>query len=188
MTDVFVYVFPLSKKTNAAPACFSAVFFDGLQGGFGNDFYIQVDVESSRQAGLDISPELLRAAMKSGANGNSVFSGENRCSLRLALHALLGFLFVKPETAALKTSPDSLRIWTNSPSIMSAALQCFGLDEKWNVHPLDFQTIVTAGDLLGLKEPNFSSTEPVEIAREHATYLAELLHRLNQKKRLSVVK
>jgi len=189
MNNLLISVTPLSQRAAAGVLSISAVFFDPLTSKLGDEFFIKIDVNSCRLAGLDVSSDSLRYWLRKQSSGVDLFSDDNKLSLRLALHALSGFIFMDSQTMSIVRQPNSLILWGDRLDTLSNCYDVMGINSQWERSNFrSFQTMASVGLVLKHRWKGDSSNHPLELARDRAIYLCQLWPVISKKNNLFRIK
>lgn len=96
----------LGTKPNSAILSIGAVFFD--KNGLGKEFYVNVDLASSIEAGFEIDPETIYWWLSQDKEAGKVLN-INRNNFRVAIYSLCNFIMLNCDT-------NKVKVWANSPS------------------------------------------------------------------------
>ncbi|QHJ79195.1 MAG: hypothetical protein [Caudoviricetes sp.] len=106
MQNLMIDIETLSTKPNGAILSIGAVFFDKT--GLGQEFYQNIDLKSSMDAGFEIDPDTVYWWLKQSSEAGSVLESDKMHYVDV-LYNLMGFMRDNCDL-------EKIKVWGNAPS------------------------------------------------------------------------
>lgn len=135
MKNLMIDLETLGKKPNSAVLSIGAVFFD--ENGLGKEFYRNIDLASSMEAGFDIDPDTIYWWLSQSAEAGKILN-QAKVTYLFALQHLIHFI-------NLNCNTKEVNVWANSPSFDLVILKNqYGIRQvPWKFYnERDFRTAV----------------------------------------------
>ena len=187
MTHVMIDLETMGVDPTSAIIEIAAQFFDPLTGKLGGSFKQMVNLKSCTDVGMTIDPSTVIWWLKQAPEARERYANNDK-------EKHINTVLVDLRTFLQKHCPDKkkLFVWGNGKEMDCEILKnafkvALGVDTPWDFrNTMDVRTVVTIGDLFGMKDYKKSETfcgvphDPIDDAKHQIKYVTSYLQNMRK--------